>query len=443
MKKKFLAFIPLSNWLFGFDRYLHQFDKSHVPNPKFPGCFYVVDATHAEDIEVVRQKTIHLMSRLKVDGDRLVCLESELPINEGGAEPNTHTGTGIGWRWPSDTLPVARVGWADADSHHVEWVSHEHITAQAYRLNIPAFHNWEQCQPRSFSVLPIALACNASCAFCFSKASISSSVIPQKLDTDSIHYWAGRAKSEGATRAVITGGGEPTILPYPQLLELTQILGTYFPNVLIINNGSIIEKWMRKDRDEALDKLKALKNAGLTRVALSRHGTHPEMDAQILGLDVKTSEVASLVKESGLHMRYICLLQKQGINSSERIEQYLRRSAAEGVGEVCFKELYVSSLSENPKSPSKENIYCMMNQVPLSLLIETLESLGFEQTAQLPWGSPVYTGVLDGVTMQVAAYTEPSVGWERKQGVVRSWNLTSDGDCLASLEDPMSVLEKV
>jgi len=42
--------------------------------------------------------------------------------------------------------------------------------------------------------------------------------------------------------------------------------------------------------------------------------------------------------------------------------------------------------------------------------------------------------------VQVAAYTEPSVGWERAHGLVRSWNLMADGTCLASLEDPASAL---
>jgi hypothetical protein len=37
--------------------------------------------------------------------------------------------------------------------------------------------------------------------------------------------------------------------------------------------------------------------------------------------------------------------------------------------------------------------------------------------------------------MRVAAYTEPSLFWERSRGLARSWNVMSDGTCLASLED--------
>lgn len=441
MKKKFLAFIPLSNWLLGFDRYLYHFTKEHIPGSKFPDCFYLVDAENKNEIVHVYNKTKQLISRLNVENDCMICLEAHLEVSEQGAQPNTFTSTGIGWRWPSPQLPLHRVGWAH-DENTIEWTSHEHITADSYQLNIPSLNSWEQCSPRSFSVLPIALACNASCPFCFSKASISSSVIPQKLDRQNIQYWAQKAVEKGATRAVITGGGEPTILPFPQLLELTSILGEHYSSILLINNGSMIDKWRRQNPEEALKKLQLLQQAGLTRIAISRHGVNEEMDAKILGIPVKSHEVMHLIQKAGISSRYICLLQKGGVETALDIENYLIRASSEGIQEVCFKELYVSSLSENPKSPSKENIYCMEHQIPLSLLIQTLTSLGFETHQQLPWGSPVYTGMIQGKPMKVAAYTEPSVGWERRHGIVRSWNLTSDGDCLASLEDPASILNR-
>ena len=40
----------------------------------------------------------------------------------------------------------------------------------------------------------------------------------------------------------------------------------------------------------------------------------------------------------------------------------------------------------------------------------------------------------------MAAYTEPSVMWERENGLLRSWNMMSDGSVLASLEDAESVI---
>ena len=115
-------------------------------------------------------------------------------------------------------------------------------------------------------------------------------------------------------------------------------------------------------------------------------------------------------------------------------------AVGQAVGEVCFKELYVSSLSENPWAMSQENLFATKNQVPLSLAVAALRDLGFEQCSALPWGAPVFKGVVQGMSMSVAAYTEPSVGWELASRIARSWNLMSDGRCLASLEDPESVL---
>ena len=119
----------------------------------------------------------------------------------------------------------------------------------------------------------------------------------------------------------------------------------------------------------------------------------------------------------------------------------LERSAAEGFGEVCFKELYVSSLSENRWAGSAVNAYARTHQVPLAVVLEGLAALGLARTGELPWGSPIFEGTVRGRPMRVAAYTEPSVGWERSHALVRSWNLMADGTCLASLEDPASAIE--
>ena len=47
------------------------------------------------------------------------------------------------------------------------------VTAGAFALHDARFASWAECRPRSFSVLPVAKACQARCAFCFSKASVS------------------------------------------------------------------------------------------------------------------------------------------------------------------------------------------------------------------------------------------------------------------------------
>ena len=48
---------------------------------------------------------------------------------------------------------------------------------------------------------------------------------------------------------------------------------------------------------------------------------------------------------------------------------------------------------------------------------------------------------LQGKPLQVAAYSEPSLFWERTSGLARSWNVMADGRCLVSLEDRASEIE--
>lgn len=440
--RPFFFLAPLSNWLLAYDRYARSWDKRGLPSTRFPHETYVLADNDEVGFSTVLEKTRHLVHRLGVKGDRIVRIGMELPVEgEVRAEPNTRTGTGIGWRWPSPVVKVDNL--ALLDNGEFIPALPEQITALAFALNSGHMKPWESCQARSFSVLPIAQACNARCAFCFSKASVSDSILPSKLDMEKIKYWAGRAREKGAKRAVITGGGEPTLLRHDLMLDLMRTLAQNFPYTLMISNGSVVEKWADKyGREIALERVEQWKQAGLSRVAISRHGVDLETDAKIMGIEVDTPQVMDIVAQAGIPVRIVCVLQKGGVDTERAVQQFLVRAANDGADEVCFKELYVSSLSENPWASSKENLYCQNNQVPLKLIIGTMEKMGFIRTGELPWGSPYFEGVVQGKRLRVAAYTEPSVGWERRNGMVRSWNLMSDGTCMASLEDPNSVLEE-
>lgn len=46
------------------------------------------------------------------------------------------------------------------------------------------------------------------------------------------------------------------------------------------------------------------------------------------------------------------------------------------------------------------------------------EQHGFDMESHLPWGAPIYRGVWRGHSLRIAiaAYTEPSLFWERTEG---------------------------
>ncbi|MDI3289848.1 radical SAM protein [Polyangium sp. 15x6] len=422
--ESFIAFIPLSNWLRGFDRYGMCYSKASIGESRFPDAFYMLkeDERWAPGLEKARR----LVAKLGRQKDRVVALRARLPVGPEGMRPNDVTGTGIGWRWPASEIPLSGVAWVDEKDTLVP-TRHEEITAEAFRLGDDGLVEWAKCRPRSVSVLPVAKACQARCAFCFSKASVSDLARQRSGTLDQWLAWAKLAKERGAERAVITGGGEPTLIEPEKLHALVRGLAGLFSKTLLITNGARLD----------LTELEGLREAGLTTLAVSRHGVTREDDARIMGIAVDSGAFG---RAPGLRTRAICVLQRGGVDDAAKVRAYLERSAADGFQEVCFKELYVSSLSENPWAPSAANQFCEMNQVPLALVLRTLAELGFEKREALPWGSPVFEGEIGGRVLRVAAYTEPSVGWERTHGIVRSWNVMADGTCLASLEDPSSTL---
>src|SRR5436309_4707108 len=73
---------------------------------------------------------------------------------------------------------------------------------------------WHDCRFLTCSVLPVRVACNLRCPFCFSKSSVSA-LRHERADwrrLDVASYYA-FARGRGASRLVITGGGEPLLRP--------------------------------------------------------------------------------------------------------------------------------------------------------------------------------------------------------------------------------------
>lgn len=430
----FYAFMPLGNWLSGFDRYALKYDKALRPS-RYPDRFYMLSP--AEGFEAGIGKARDLALRLGEPDGEIAWIESALPMGEGAMEPNRWTGAGIGWGWPGSSVPVRRMGLV-GDSGELMECPHEELTARAYKAaRAGGSLDWNMLRPRSFSVLPIALACQARCAFCFSKASASEAAKQKPMDLDWAKAWAAAAAKAGASRAVITGGGEPTLMKPRDLERLCEALSKTVGQTLLITNAVA---WSKLGDLELSERMVGLAKAGLARVAISRHASDKAGEALIMGASADGERVGSAARGAGLAIRTICVLQKGGVDSEDKVVGYVEAMARQGISEVCFKELYVSSVSENRWAMSKANQHGLLNRVGLGVVGRALAGKGFEVSGRLPWGAPLWRGEAAGVAMSVAAYTEPSVGWELANRQARSWNLMADGSCLASLEDGASAL---
>ncbi|QKW23056.1 radical SAM protein [Kitasatospora sp. NA04385] len=429
--------IVLSNFAKGFDKYALTYGKAGIPESTFPDRFHLL--TRAE-LGIGTAKAGRLLERLAIPGDRLLVLETE--VDPDALAPNQATGLGMELRRDRIRLSAVHEPAAEPDADgrivlHPTTV--EDAMAASLRLN-PDLAAYGELRPRSVSVLPVAAACQAKCSFCFSAASISSDQPPARVPWDTVAAWLERGRAAGAERAVITGGGEPTLLPFDQQLRLVAACAAAFPKTVLISNAHNLAKLAPADRADRLAELTA---AGLSVLAVSRHHQDDDASERLMALRTPVGEVADTWRAGrerwpGLRMRLICVLQHGGVADEEGVAAYLSWAAAHGIEEVCFKELYVSTSTESLYHDHAANRWSRDHQVSLSVVTGFAERHGFAQTSRLPWGAPVLDGSWDGRPMRIAAYTEPSLLWERTHGVARSWNVLADGRCYASLEDRAS-----
>ncbi len=411
----------MMNFARGYDKYSRTYNKAHIPESSFPDRFYLLKEA---DLSIGIAKAGRLRDRL--GGGELIILQTSVPNHT--LQPNERNG--LGEYVSGGQIEVNGVFDADLRPLLVEDVYADSLLANG------GLREWVDVKPRSLSVLPIASACQARCAFCFSHSSVSLDLIQGKLPQVRVEEICRRAAAGGATRFVITGGGEPTLLPHDKLIDLIRTGAAHFSKTVMITNGHLLGNASDLER---LRILREYRDAGLTVLSVSRHDADRNLD--IMGIDTRSERIASSIREiEGLTLRWVCVLQQGGVADESRLRRYLDWVAETEVTEVCFKELYVSVARESLYSLTEYNNWSRDRQVPMSLIVRFLEQQGAERIAELPWGAPIYRLNWQGWRMNVAVYTEPSVFWERNHGICRSWNLMADGTCLANLETESSVV---
>src|SRR5688572_23701148 len=118
---------------------------------------------------------------------------------------------------------------------------------------------WSRCRFLTCSVLPVRMACNCRCPFCFSRSSISTLERDVRGGLDLATYYR-FAREHGATRLVVTGGGEP-LLRKDRVLEIVRQGRDWFGEIALFTNGALL------DAEYAAD----LRDSGLSYICYSRH----------------------------------------------------------------------------------------------------------------------------------------------------------------------------
>lgn len=418
-------FTLLSNFIFGFDKYEKTYDKKRLKNKTFSNQFFLL---YENELLIGYEKAKKILEKHGKENDEIICLEAETNLKLF----NNHK-SGVGQYIKSSKIKINNVYLTKINNNVVllEKIRIEDLTSKSYMINTTE-KNVKNLKPRSVSILPIAIGCQAKCSFCFSKYSASTDIHNKSLDFDLINNLLLKSKNNGATRAVITGGGEPTMLKDDELLKLIKLMSSHFKTLLMITNSY---KYTLMSKDEIYLKLKELKSNGLTRIGVSRHHYCLEKNTKLMNLKIESEKILEVYrdcenKEELPEIRLICVIQKNGISTKSDVKKYIKWGKQYKIKEFCFKELYVSSTNESEYSSYENNDWSYENQIPLKVVIDTCKEKNLTIKGKLPWGTPVY----GNDDLSIACYTEPSIGWELNNNMCRSWNIMSDGKCLASLE---------
>jgi cyclic pyranopterin phosphate synthase len=281
---------------------------------------------------------------------------------------------------------------------------------------------WQECRFLSCSVLPVRLACNLRCPFCFSRSSVSAlrheRADWQRLDVPGYYEFA---RERGATRLVITGGGEPLLRP-DDVVHLVGLGRRFFSEVACFTNGTFLTRELAG----------RLHDAGLSYLCYSRHAADDAANRRLMG--GAAPRLADFVAAAGpLRIRATCVMARGCVEDAAGVWGYVEALRPYGVTEFTFKHTYVA-YEGSVFAGSAENDWARRHRVAFDPFAEQGEVV-----ARLPWGPCVRK--LKGV--QVCYYHEPTPGWELASRLCRSSNLLSDGAVYASLEDTRSLLYRL
>ena len=288
----------LSNFARGYDKYSHDYSKTRIPESKFTDKFHLLEFYQ---LKIGVEKNNRLLTKLNLPGNELLVLETQVDSDTLFVTEET----GLGHYINGDSIRIQHVYLFNPDMTLCE-ISIEEAIARSLSILQNNLPDYSELTPRSISILPVAIGCQAKCSFCFSKSSASVEQDKGTLSLEHIATLMQAAKSRGAQRAVITGGGEPTLYPRSKLLKLIRLAADYFPKkVVLITNGYLLTEMSAAERLVFLEELQA---AGLTTLAVSHHHHDLEVNRRIMSLDIDVARIAeSLSQNPDRFPRFLCV----------------------------------------------------------------------------------------------------------------------------------------
>jgi cyclic pyranopterin phosphate synthase len=268
----------------------------------------------------------------------------------------------------------------------------------------------------------VRVACNLTCPFCFSKSSVSRRRHdPWRWDLAAVEAYYRFARDRGATRLVVTGGGEPLLRP-GQVVDLVATGRRVFGEVALFTNAARLTPALAR----------RLADAGLSYLCYSRHAAGDAENRALMG--AAAPDLAAAAAAAGpLALRATCVMTRGQIEDRAGVWRYIEALRPCGITEFTFKHTYVAYEGSVFRG-SAEDSWARRHQVEF----DPFEGEG-EVVGGLPWGPLIRR--IGG--LQLCYYREPTPDWEKRHRLGRSTNLLSDGSVYASLEDRLSLLYRL
>lgn len=189
---------------------------------------------------------------------------------------------------------------------------------------------------QTFSIVAGSAACNARCPFCVSKMTVPNGVgmkLPE-VNWRNFRKACRLAQLSGATTAMITSKGEPTLFP-GQIADYLRLMEEFdFPLIELQTNGIPIH-------DELFDRdlyLNIWYNLGLGMIAISTVHWEAEKNRDIF-LPYKKKYISlerliDCLHEKGFSVRLVCTLLDSYVDNPESVQKYLDFATTNGVEQV-------------------------------------------------------------------------------------------------------------
>jgi MoaA/NifB/PqqE/SkfB family radical SAM enzyme len=189
-------------------------------------------------------------------------------------------------------------------------------------------------QIQTFSIVTGSGACNARCPFCVSRMTGAAPVKPQTPNWRNFEIACQLAVRAGATTAMLTGKGEPTLWPGLVTEYLERLRQHPIPIVELQTNGLDIARG-RIPRET----LQRWYELNLSTVAISVVGQEPKKNLQIYTPEQAYPDLVGLIgllHDVGFTVRLICVMLKGHVDGPEKVSDMIEFARAHEVEQLTF-----------------------------------------------------------------------------------------------------------